>query len=323
MIITKIFDIILNINSINDLFISDINNKIITLIENKYKYKCYLSSYILNINKIINRSLLECNQNDLNCSFNLSVQFEAECLIFIKNEVILNMKIHEIINNNIILKNDTSNLYDSKYNLNEIIIALIKNNSDMKIFKKNDIIPITVGKVKYTLGSDKITINAYPFIPIIMPNICYQINEINTNQFELLNDNILKYINIEEKRKEQILKENNNTWNYFKELLYPYKNKNYNTKYEYLLINDLVTNSNQYNNFVVTYDNIDLSESKLFIDKNAKQYIKPDSYITLYEICKNYYLYLKLLNDLSIKYNSKKLIDNYNNIFNLYTKYKK
>lgn len=323
MIVTKIFDIILNINSIADLFTSDLNNKILLLIEQKYKYRCYLSSYILNINKIINRSLLECNQNDLNCSFNLAVQFEADCLVFIKNEVILNMKIHEIINNNIILKNDTSELYESKYNLNEIIIALIKNNSDMSIFKKNDSIPIIVGKVKYSLGSDKITINAYPFIPIIIPQLHYQIKELNTTQFDLLNDSILKYIEIEENKKNTILQKKYNTWNYFKNLLYPYKNKNFDSKNQYLLLDELVKNSNKYTNNIVTYADIDLSESKLLICNDATKYINTDSYLTLYEICKNYYLYLKLINDLSIKYNSEKLIDNNKNIFNLYIKYKK
>ena len=73
MKITKIFDITLNINNITDIFTKDINQKLLSLLNKKYKYKCYLSSYILKINKIINRSLLEFNQNDLNCSFNVSM----------------------------------------------------------------------------------------------------------------------------------------------------------------------------------------------------------------------------------------------------------
>lgn len=323
MIITKIFDIILNISSINDLFTSDINSKLISIIESKYKFKCYLSSYILNINKIINRSLLECNQNDLNCSFNLSVQFEAECLVFMKNEVILNMKIHDVINNNIVLKNNTNELYESKYELKEVIIALIKNNSDMNIFKKNDVIPITVGKVKYTLGSDKITINAYPFIPVIVDQIYYQINDLNTTQFELLNDSILKYIKEEEIKKDKILKDKDNTWNYFKKLLYPFKTNNSSSTQKTILLNDLINNLDKHNDKIISYCNIDISDSKIYIFDSVDNYIKTDPYITLYEVYKNYYLYLKLINDLSIKYNSEILLKNNENIFNLYSKYKK
>ena len=41
-----------------------------------------------------------------------------------------------------------------------------------------------------------------------------------------------------------------------------------------------------------------------------------------YELCKKYYLYLKLINDLSILYNTDKLIKDNNNIFDIYIKYK-
>lgn len=325
MIITKVFDIILNLNSINDIFIKDINAKLLQLIETKYKYRCYLSSYILNINKIINRSLLECNQNDLNCSFNISIQFEAECLIFVKNEVILNMKIYDIINNNIILKNNNSTFLSltNKYNINEVVIALIKNNSDMNIFKKDDIIPIVVGKVKYSLGTDKITINAYPFIPILSFDIKYKISELNTSQYEQLNDSILKYIAEEEENKNNILKDKNNKWNYFKELIYPYKQKQSNQKINVVLLQDLINNSKNYNDAIVSISEyLDISESKIIIHDTYDKYIKTDNFIMYYELCKKYYLYLKLINELSIKYNTDTLIKNNENIFNLYIKYK-
>lgn len=210
MKITKVFDIILNITNITDIFTKNINNKLLSLIEKKYKYKCYLSSFILKINKIINRSLLECNQNDLNCSFNISIQFEAECIVFSKNEIIMNMQITEKVNNNIILKNQASDTFP------EIIISLIKNNPDMQKFNKGDILPIIVGKVKYSLGSDKITINAYPFIPLVSNNIKYQITQLEESQLELLKETILNYIEQEEDIKQNILKTKGNTWDYFK-----------------------------------------------------------------------------------------------------------
>ena len=106
MRITKIFDIILNIDNINIIFSNNIEDQIFNLIEQKYLNKCYLESYIIKINKILNRSLLESNQNNLNCDFIVYIQFEAECIIYSQNEVILNMEIHENINNNIIAKNN-------------------------------------------------------------------------------------------------------------------------------------------------------------------------------------------------------------------------
>lgn len=319
MKITKIFDITLNIDNINDIFTKDINQKLLSLIKKKYQYKCYLSSYVLQINKIINRSLLEFNQNDLNCSFNISIQFEAECLVFNKNEVILNMKIQEIVNNNLILKNTTTS------EINEIIIALIKNNQDLSIFSKDDIIPIIVGKVKYSLGSDKITINAYPFIPIISNIIYYQVTSLNKQQLELLQETILPYIEYEEQIKNDLLKTKNNTWDYFKNLVYPYTNTN-NTKSKPTMINlmEVINNSDKYNNKIIAFDEkYDISNCELCIYDDHNSYVKINSYMSFYELCKKYYLYLKLINDLSINYNSEKEIKSNTKIFDIYNKYKK
>ena len=319
MNITKIFDITLNIDNINDIFTKDINQKLLSLIKKKYQYKCYLSSYVLKINKIINRSLLEFNQNDLNCSFNISIQFEAECLVFNKNEVILNMKIQEIVNNNLILKNTTTS------EINEIIIALIKNNQDLSIFSKDDIIPIIVGKVKYSLGSDKITINAYPFIPIISNIIYYQVTGLNKQQLELLQETILPYIEYEEQIKNDLLKTKNNTWDYFKNLVYPYTNTN-NTKSKPTMINlmEVINNSDKYNNKIIAFDEkYDISNCELCIYDDHNSYVKINSYMSFYELCKKYYLYLKLINDLSINYNSEKEIKSNTKIFDIYNKYKK
>jgi hypothetical protein len=211
MHITKIFDIILNIDNINILFSNNIEYQILQLIEQKYLNKCYLESFIIKINKILNRSLIESNQNDLNCSFTVCIQFEAECIIFSKNEVILNMVVQEHVNNNIIA---------TKNNM----IAMIKNNKDINFLKKNSIIPIIVGKAKFTTGSNKITINSYPFIPIHTHTVYYKIKTITESDKVYLQDNIINYINIEENKKKEILAIKNNTWNYFDELIYPLKN---------------------------------------------------------------------------------------------------
>lgn len=319
MKINKVFDITLNIDNIHDIFTKDINNKLLTLIEKKYKHKCYQSSFILNINKIINRSLLEFNQNDLYCSCNISIQFEATCLIFNKNEVILNMKIHEIVNNNIILKNSDSS------DLNEVIISLIKNNNDLIQLKKNDIIPITVGKVKYSLGSDKITINAYPFLPIVSHIEYFYISKLDDTQLELLKENILNYIIIEENIKNDILKTKQNTWTYFKTLIYPHlSTKVPDEKQSMVNLIELINNTEKYNNKIISLDDrYDLSNCNICIYDEHDTYTKGNLYLIFYDLCKKYYLYLKLINDLSIKYNSEKLINTNKHIFDLYNKYKK
>lgn len=314
MRINKVFDIILNITDINHIFVKKFDDKLIELLSEKYLNRCFMSSYIVKINKIINRSLLELNQNDLDCSFNISVQFEAECLIYNKNEIILDMEIQEIVNNNIITKKDN-------------ILALIKNNQDLSIFKKGDKIPITVGKVKYSLGSDKISINSYPFIPILNNIKYYKVNKLDSSEIDLLNDEILNSIKEEENVKLNILKNKNNNWNYFKELIYPYKKnielKDIKNKVDLL---ELVNNLDKYENQIIEVnDKYDISDRIVILHKEneVNNYIKNNMYLIIYDVLKKYYLNLKLINDLSNIYNTEKLIKENQTIFNIYTKYKK
>lgn len=310
MRITKIFDVILNIDNINIIFSNNIEGQIFNLIEQKYLNKCYLESYIIKINKILNRSLLESNQNNLNCDFIVYIQFEAECIIYSQNEVILNMEIHENINNNIIAKNN-------------YIVAMIKNNKDISFLKKGSKIPIIIGKAKFTTGSNKITINSYPFIPIInQSNIIYKINNITEDDKNQLNDNIIVYINNEEERKKNILKLKSNNWNYFNELLYPYKNNKSDEIIKKDKTIDLLS-FNYENSFIYINQEINQSERLISINKESNNYLEDSTYNILYILFKKYYLYLKLLNDLSEEYNSKELIEKNINLFELYIKYKK
>lgn len=312
MKIIKSFDITLNITDINIIFSKNINDNLLNLISKNYQNKNYLSSYIIKINKILNRSLIESNQNDLNCSFIIYVQFEAECIIYNKDEVVLDMEIQESINNNIIIKNNN-------------IIALIKNNPDLKEFKVGEKIPIRIGRAKYSLGTDKISINSYPFIPITFDIINYKITKISNEDLDLLNDNIIRYIQEEEDIKSNILKNKNNSWNYFKELIYPYSSKSEKPTKNMINLLDCIKNLSKYENKILTFnDKYDLSNRLIEINEiNETNYISNNIYLILYDLCKKYYLHLKLINDLSIVYNTKEKISNNKKIFDLYNKYKK
>ena len=220
------------------------------------------------------------------------------------------MEIHENINNNIIAKNN-------------YIVAMIKNNKDISFLKKGSKIPIIIGKAKFTTGSNKITINSYPFIPIInQSNIIYKINNITKDDKNHLNDNIIVYINNEEERKKNILKLNNNNWDYFNELLYPYKNNKSNEIIKKDKTIDLLS-FNYENSFIYINQEINQSERLISINKESNNYLEDSTYNILYILFKKYYLYLKLLNDLSEEYNSKELIEKNINLFELYIKYKK
>lgn len=317
MIITKIFDIILNIDNINYIFSKDINSIILNLVKQKYVNKCYLGVFILDIVKILNRSLIESDQTDLNGLFYVFIQFEATCITYSQNDVILDMEIQENINNSIIVKNEN-------------IVAIIKTNKNAINFNKNQKIPIIVGKAKFTTGSSKITINSYPFIPIINNKITYyKMKNITSDDKEKLNELILNYINTEEEVKKNILKIKDNKWNHFANLIHPYKNNTSETILKNNKTMSLIPFDNfekNINNKIISLNNqLDLSKGLVcvYAEDKINNYLEEENITVIYDIYKKYYLYLKLINDLSQMYNTDSLIADNNNIFELYIKYKK
>jgi hypothetical protein len=315
MIITKVFDIIFNINNINDLFNKDINQTILNLLKKKYNGKCFLGVYIIDVIKIINRSLIESNQSNLNGSFNIFIQFEGNCIIYNTNEIIFNMEVKDNINNIISCKGNN-------------VSAIIKTNKINIDFKKGQLIPIIVGKAKFITGSEIIQINSYPLIPIIdNKQIYYKINEISDSIIEKLNESILNYINEEEEIKSNILKSKNNKWNYFSEFLYPYKINKSNDIIKKENLVDLLELKNIQNSILYLDNTLDLSKRLIYRykhdDNNITEYIENDTYLVLYDILKKYYLYLKSINQLSLIYDTNEKIKSNENIFNLYIKYKK
>ena len=315
MIITKVFDIIFNIDNINDLFNKDINQTILNLVKQKYNGKCFLGVYIMDVIKIINRSLIESNQSNLNGSFNIFIQFEGKCVIYNTNEVIFDMEVKDNINNIISCKGDN-------------VSAIIKTNKINIDFKKGQLIPIIVGKAKFISGSDMIQINSYPLIPIIdSKQMYYKINEISETIIEKLNESIIQYINEEEEIKLNISKSKDNKWNYFSDFLYPHKVNISNEIIKKGNIVDLL-DFKSLQNSILYLDNI-IDVSKRLINKynhddaDITEYIEEDTYIVLYDILKKYYLYLKNINQLSLLYDTNEKIKSNENIFNLYIKYKK
>jgi hypothetical protein len=315
MIITKIFDVILNINNINEIFNRDINATIFNLVKKKYNGKCFLGVYIVDIIKILNRSLIESNQSNLNGSFNIFIQFEGKCIIYNTNEVIFDMIVKDNINNFISCSNNN-------------ISAIIKTNKINVEFKKGQIIPIIVGKSKFITGSETIQVNSYPFVPIIdNKKSYYKITEITDEIINKLNECIIQYIDAEETIKQEILSTNNNKWNHFSDMMHVFKINKSNEIIKNSTVVDLMDIKKLNNSIIHLNNEIDLSKRLINIynheDNKITEFIEEDIFSVLYSILKKYYLYLKTINHLASHYNTTELIKNNENIFNLYIKYKK
>ena len=82
-----------------------------------------------------------------------------------------------------------------------------------------------------------------------------------------LQESIINYIEIEENKKLEILKNKNNKWNYFNDLLYPYKNNKNKDIIKTEKCIDLLS-FNYSNSIIYINDNINLSERLVCIQKN-------------------------------------------------------
>lgn len=308
MIINKIFDVKLDIDNVNVIFVKNINEVIFELIEKQYINKCFLGVYILKINKILNRSVIEIDQSNLEGLMGVCIQFEATCITFSFREPIMDVTLKKIINNNMSLTNDYCN-------------AFIKTDKIIPNYNKDQKIIIRVGKAKFDPGSNKIDINAYPFIPVIDKQMFYKLDNISKDVKEKLHE-IKNNIDIEEKRKIDILK-GKNKWEYFDKLVHPY-NKDITKDVIKKNVTEDILNIDKLENTIVSFDsNINMSTRLICKYESIDSYVECDSFEILYDMYKTYYLHLKLINDLATIYNDDKIIDDNKNLFELYIKYKK
>jgi hypothetical protein len=116
---------------------------------------------------------------------NLSVLFEVDCIIYIKDEIINGCKI---------IKKETNGIMHatSKYAGIQLNIQ-----PTVSIFKEGEIIPVIVKRVRYNISQNSISVLAIPFIPINYNVNYYKINNELTNterhNLQILLDEITVY----------------------------------------------------------------------------------------------------------------------------------
>jgi hypothetical protein len=328
MIIDKIFETQINLTDINDIFNNNLDELLVNKLNNQYVNKCYKSSYILSINKIINRSIPTINKRSLAAYINIYIVFEASVLHYDFLDIILDNEVIDTSNSRIICKSENKSILIN--NKNKILDSI----------KVNQLIPIIVGKCSYTLYKNTISINSYPFIPILenKNNIYYIIDQLTNDDIELLNSTIILDINNEIKLKNDILKVKNNKWEYFNKLLYPYKELKYNKNIPYIEDNDLLKLNSygivsllneqpliEHNISVVNYDKYKKNNKNGVNNEYNGSIDNPisENALVIYQIYLiKFYKHLKLLRELTESYQDEDKFNTNQNVFDIYEKNK-
>lgn len=196
MIVTKVIEYRIDIQDINSIFTADHDKLILKILNNIFLNKCYKSIYITAINRIIRRSKILCKNKVLDGTMYVDVMFEVTGIIYESGEIIHGCKVIQISNN------DTIHA-DSK-------IAAVQIKTSVNIFKVGDIISVIVHAVGYKLFSKKIAVLATPLVPTEKPLTIYKVNKD-------------EYIIPKIENKLKPYTKNKTVYNFFRDLLYPYK----------------------------------------------------------------------------------------------------
>lgn len=319
MIYTRIFQKNITLTNVQEIYQVDINTILMNKLKNDFENKCYKSSFILSINKIINRSDINFNNKDLNASANVSIMFEANILQYDKYDIINNVKITAITEQKIICQTKHASIF-------------IQYEDRLSDYKDGQIISIRVGVCKYYLGENKISINAFPFVPLKdeIEEIYYNINSLTDDDVDNLNKlDIMTNIQQVEDEMNIIKKDKNNKWNYFDDLLYPFKlTKKINKNIKEVEITDFTKIKKEDNYIISLLPYQYISSKKFAIINNSKSnqkkfgdenYPIEDNAITILEIFLiKYYKHIKTVNELSIIYKDNDTFKLHENIFNIY-----
>ena len=212
MLINKLIEARIDIDNIESFYCENYNKMIINYLKNKYLNKCFKSVFIIDILQILNRSKIKCKNKTSDGNLYVDVLFEVKGLIFEKGEIIHNCKILQINENNIIIaKAENASLK-------------IRNNTNVNIFKVDQKIPVIVNMQRYNLFMGEVSISAVPLQPIAKQVIFYKCDESNPNQnISSFIKKQMENINDLEKRVNKLKTSNKKIYQFFKDMIYPYK----------------------------------------------------------------------------------------------------
>jgi len=133
------------------MYMPDLDIVILDKLRKIFEGKCFKSSLVYKILRIIRRSLVRPAQNLTDGSGNVNVVFEAEAIVYNENDIITDCVVKNVERSGeLICKIDHAAIH-------------IRGNIILRGIQIGQTIPIRVVTVRYSKGKDNITINATPY----------------------------------------------------------------------------------------------------------------------------------------------------------------
>ena len=322
MILTKVFETKIDLVYSNDTYTQNLDKTLIKVLKNMFEGKCFESSYILNVNRIIKSSEIYMSDN-LDGSASCCCSFECEVFVYIKGEIITGCHIQRI-------ESGGQTYAESKY-----CSLQFKQDPALAIYKENYIVPAIVDKIRYYPNQDKISIGALPFTPIFTPLIIYKITTplSESDEEDRCISMIYKNISIYEAKIKAFSNVEKNSYEFFKNLLYPFKkvqSLNKTPKYKDFDIKDFDILKTLREGFVCRPVELEKFLPKVYYSKKNVENHDVDAQITsntMFEIImlmlQDYLQYLILLCEMVQFYPDYKIIERYAKVWQIYNMLKR
>jgi DNA-directed RNA polymerase subunit E'/Rpb7 len=213
MITTKILLVTVNLSLHESIYSTNKVEIITNILNKKYKNKCFQSILITEIIRIIQYSDTLLEDDRLDGSADIDVQFEVKGIHFITGELLVGCKVVDINAKNMLIESkyaDGSIQIDSKKQINTII-------------SKGQFIPVVIISSRYNPNKNKITITASPYYPQITKNIIYSIAEIPTMDQIANVEKYMNKLNEEIDLHKEIMKDSKEKYKFFSNIVYPFK----------------------------------------------------------------------------------------------------
>jgi hypothetical protein len=150
MRIKKVYETIINLTACE--MYQDIDTVIMTYLKKFFEGKCRENSFVIEIEKIIKRSACMMAKSRLDGSGDVNVQFQAQALIYNKDDILPCCEI---------LRTEKAQQIICKYGDNTVI--LVRGMNIFQSLKPGQFIGILIREVSYLRERDKITIYGIPY----------------------------------------------------------------------------------------------------------------------------------------------------------------
>lgn len=206
MKIKKILETYMDITDPKDIFSPNRDSMIMEKLIDKFVGVCYMSCFIVKINKIIRRSYIYM-KDTLDGDSHTNIMFEVDAIVY---------QLNEIINGCKIIKKEPNGIIHGKSEYAGIQLSIQPN---MSIFKEGDIVPVIVKRVRYNVNQNAVSVLAVPFIPMNLDIIYYNIHGVMSKQQTDDIKHMLEQISIEEQKINNLNVNDKKIYKFFADLI--------------------------------------------------------------------------------------------------------